>query len=255
MALTYNNKNVVSTVECYDAWSNTYDSDGNVLQLLDDIVFEEIAQPRLNSIHNSNMRQICCELGCGTGRNTVKLLNAGWFVIAVDVSTCMMQKAQVRVAQLEEQHKSSVDWIIHDLNGDNELSINDSSVDTVISTLVLEHITSLEQFFKTIYRILKKNNDSWAFITTLHPNMYQAGSQASFVIDNVTGDKLYGISFDHSIQHIIEAANKTSLMLIKYFEKGVDNEEHARNLGPRAKKWIGRNIHASFLFKLRKNEI
>ncbi|CAF3839345.1 unnamed protein product, partial [Rotaria magnacalcarata] len=80
MALTYNKKTVVSTVECYDAWSNTYDSDGNILQLLDDIVFEEIAQPLLNYIHKSNMRPICCELGCGTGRNTMKLLSSGWFV-------------------------------------------------------------------------------------------------------------------------------------------------------------------------------
>ncbi|CAF1153336.1 unnamed protein product [Rotaria sordida] len=256
MMSTQNTKTIVSTVECYDAWSNTYDSDGNILQLLDNVAFEEIAQPLLNSINRDSTKQICCELGCGTGRNTTKILHTGWSIIAVDISTCMMKKAQERVKQLEEQHMSSVSWIIHDLNNDNnELLINDSSVDAVISTLVIEHIKSIERFFKTIYRILKKNNYSWVFITAMHPNMYQAGSQAGFTIDKITGDKLCGISFDHSIEHIIEIATKTCLKLIKYTEKGVENEEHATNLGIRAKKWMGINIHASFLFKIQNNEI
>ncbi len=82
MALTRSTKTIIPTVECYDAWSNTYDSDGNVLQLLDDTAFEEIAQPLLNSIHRDSIKQICCELGCGTGRNTIKVLQAGWSVVS-----------------------------------------------------------------------------------------------------------------------------------------------------------------------------
>lgn len=166
-----------------------------------------------------------------------------------------MEKAQERVKKLEEQYKSSVSWLIHDLNGVNELPINDSSVDFVISTLVIEHIASLDQFFKTISRILKKNNDSWVFMTAMHPNMYKAGSQAGFIIDKTTGHKLCGMSFDHSIEQIIEAAAKTSLILVKYVEKGVENKEHATTLGSRAEKWIGTNIHASFLFKLQHNDV
>jgi ubiquinone/menaquinone biosynthesis C-methylase UbiE len=165
----------------------------------------------------------------------------------------MMAKAQERVKQLDGSYTSSISWIIHDLNSDNKLSIADSSVDAVISTLVIEHISSLDRFFKTIYRILKKNNHSWVFITAMHPNMYRAGSQAGFVINETTGDKLCGISFDHSIEQIIETAAKTNLILTKYSEKGVENEEHAQKLGSRATKWIGINIHASFLFKIQNN--
>jgi tRNA G46 methylase TrmB len=86
MALTRSTKTMISTVECYDAWSHTYDSDGNVLQLLDDIAFEEIAQPLLNSIHQDNTTKICCELGCGTGSNTVKMLRAKWFVVSIKIN-------------------------------------------------------------------------------------------------------------------------------------------------------------------------
>ncbi|CAF0801698.1 unnamed protein product [Adineta steineri] len=244
---------MLSTVECYNAWSNTYDSDGNILQLLDDDAFNEIVQPYLNDNYQNSTIPICCELGCGTGRNTIKILNAGWSIIALDVSTSMITKAQQRVKQFQQQQQnSSISWIIHDLNSDNELSINDSSIDAIISTLVLEHIVSLNEFFKIIYRLLKKNNHSWAFISAMHPNMYQAGSQASF-IDETTGQKLCGVSFDHSIEDIIETAAKSNLILIKYMEKGIENEEHANKLGYRAKKWIGINIHASFLFKIKNN--
>jgi hypothetical protein len=89
----------------------------------------------------------------------------------------------------------------------------------------------------------------------MHPNMYQAGSQAGFIIDETTGQKLCGISFDHSIENIIQAATKANLILMKYAEKEIKNEEHAKQLGSRAKKWIGINIHASFLFKIQNNKI
>ena len=137
----------------------------------------------------------------------------------MDVSTCMMSKGQERVEQLEQLSGLSVSWIIHDLNKNDQLSIDDSSVDAVISTLVIEHIVSPDRFFQTIYRILKKTDYSWAFITAMHPNMYQAGSQAGFIIDKITGDKLCGISFDHSIEHIIETARKRNFNINKIFRK------------------------------------
>jgi len=89
MALTRNAKTIIPTVECYNAWSNTYDSDGNVLQLLDDIAFEEIAQPLLKSLHQNSTKQICCELGCGTGRNTIKVLQAEWCIVSKNINRDM----------------------------------------------------------------------------------------------------------------------------------------------------------------------
>jgi hypothetical protein len=86
MALTRNTKTMISTVECYDAWSNTYDSDGNVLQLLDNVEFEEICQPLLNSTNRDGTTPICCELGCGTGRNTIKILQAKWFIVSIKIN-------------------------------------------------------------------------------------------------------------------------------------------------------------------------
>jgi hypothetical protein len=89
MALARSAKTIIPTVECYNAWSNTYDSDGNILQLLDDIAFEEVAQPLLKSIHQNRPKQICCELGCGTGRNTIKVLHAEWFIVSKNINRYM----------------------------------------------------------------------------------------------------------------------------------------------------------------------
>lgn len=162
----------------------------------------------------------------------------------------MMAKAQQRLTKLEQSSSSSISWIIHDLNSENQLPIADSSADAIISTLVLEHIVSLDEFFQPIFRLLKKNEESWVFVTAMHPNMYQAGSQAGFIIDEKSGEKLCGISFDHSIEQIILAARKMHLTLIEYVEKGVHNDEDIQRLGSRAKKWKGMNIHASFLFQI-----
>lgn len=75
---------MTSTVECYDTWSETYDSDGNVLLLIDDVAFKEIVEPLLHhSVYQEHTKPICCELGCGTGRTTIKLLHAGWFVVSI----------------------------------------------------------------------------------------------------------------------------------------------------------------------------
>lgn len=86
MAVANNSKTILSTVACYDAWSHTYDSDGNVLQLLDDVAFEEVAQRLFNCPRGRASANVCCELGCGTGRNTVKILDAGWSVVSINQS-------------------------------------------------------------------------------------------------------------------------------------------------------------------------
>lgn len=93
MTSTLNRKTITSTVECYDAWSNSYDSDGNILQLLDDCIFDELAQPLLNSVSRHTSKKVCCELGCGTGRNTIKILRSGWFVVSIKINGTIMTES------------------------------------------------------------------------------------------------------------------------------------------------------------------
>lgn len=76
-------KRILPTVEFYDVWSSTYDFDGNVLQMVDDRVFQQLAEPLLDSnIENQTETNVVCDLGCGTGRNTLKVFNRGYSIVS-----------------------------------------------------------------------------------------------------------------------------------------------------------------------------
>lgn len=161
-----------------------------------------------------------------------------------------MEKAKERIKNYDQEKSSSVLWLIHDLNSTNKLPVSDSTCDAVLSTLLIEHIESLDEFFQTVYRILKKSSNSWVFITAMHPNMYRAGSQAGFSMDPASSEKVCGVSFDHSIENIVQAAKKSHFVPINVLEKGIPTHGDAKDFGSRAMKWIGMNIHVSFLFRI-----
>lgn len=162
-----------------------------------------------------------------------------------------MEKAEERVEKCQRNGRPSIKWLMHDLNGEKELPVKDSSVDAVISTLLVEHIVSLDRFFTTIYRILKKTRESWAFVSAMHPDMYKAGSQAAFSSERTKGEKFCGFSFDYSVEEIVEAANRSNLMVESSEEKTIESENPLEEFGVRAKKWLGVKIHLSFVFRLK----
>lgn len=221
-----------------------YDHDGNILQLHDDLAFAATV-PSLLSAHPP--RRIL-DLGCGTGRNTIKLfhaLPADSEIIAVDVSQGMMQKAQERIATARKDTSSTVAWILHDVN-DVAAVLPVEEVDAVVSTLVLEHLC-LDRFFLAVAGVLRKGG--WVYLTNMHPEQ-GAVSRAGFVGSEGGKEvKIQGMSFNHQIEEILEAAGKVGLRLEgEVVERGVDDLEHARKLGKRAEKWIGVKMHAEMVF-------
>ena len=72
------------TIDAYDLWAPHYDADGNFLQILDSHLLEDLLPQWLASLPPSPK---IIDLGCGTGRNTVKLLSIdGADVIGLDLS-------------------------------------------------------------------------------------------------------------------------------------------------------------------------
>ena len=62
--------------ELYNRWANVYDTDGNILQAIDETLLPALLSLAHNSLSTSTSQPIIIiELGCGTGRNTVKLLD------------------------------------------------------------------------------------------------------------------------------------------------------------------------------------
>lgn len=227
-----------------------YDHDGNILQLHDDFAFTTTV-PSLLAAYPPPQRLL--DLGCGTGRNTVKLfhaLPADAEIIAVDVSEGMMRKAQERLVLAKGEGTSNttkVTWVFHDVNDASASLLGKTGlVDAVISTLVLEHL-DLDLFFAAVSSVLRRGG--WLFLTNMHPEQ-GAVSRAGFV-DSENGQevKIQGVSFNHQIDEILDAAERVGLKLgSEVKERGVDDMNHAVKLGRRAEKWIGVKMHVEMVF-------
>lgn len=104
----------LDNVAAYDAWAAVYDSDGNILQSVDDLELEgmlprflESAAGKVSDGEGEVFRVL--DLGCGTGRNTEKVVR--WWeeeaakrklkrrmeVTGVDASKGMLEKAKGRL--------------------------------------------------------------------------------------------------------------------------------------------------------------
>ncbi|KAF3933156.1 hypothetical protein ABW19_dt0206082 [Dactylella cylindrospora] len=242
-------------MDAYDLWAEVYDTDGNVLQQLDDIYVDAHLPPLINS--TQIQPPIIAELGCGTGRNTLKLAKLGARVIAVDNSKGMMEKLKEKIAQAGFENR--VETYLQDLNTfpngpDGTPSefkravdaTDGGKVDGVISTLVIEHL-DINVFFNAAKGVLKPGG--WLLLTNMHAEMGMLSS-AGF-LDPTTGKKIKPVSINHPEEEILEAAERYGFILSgDVSEDGPRDEEHAKKFGKRAAKWIGIKMHIGMVLKL-----
>jgi ubiquinone/menaquinone biosynthesis C-methylase UbiE len=73
----------------YDLWSATYDSDSNSTIAIDDLHFPK------QWAHVSGKKVL--EIGCGTGRHTIRLIDQGNEVVGIDFSRGMLEKAKLKL--------------------------------------------------------------------------------------------------------------------------------------------------------------
>lgn len=184
------------------------------------------------------------ELGCGTGRNTTKLLKPPFVdlvqeVHGLDLSDEMLQIARKRcndVVTADQHGSDSIKPVfnIFDALTNRSPPIEAKDADGVISTLVLEHLP-INIFFETVGKLLKKGG--YLLLTNMHEEMGKR-SQAGF-LDVETGKKLQGESFVYSIEETIQEAERQGFKLdgnVK--ERGID-EADIDLVGKRGHKWIG----------------
>ncbi len=207
---------VVASQEGYDHWSSFYDTDDIPLSLLE----EPVVDRDLGDVYGLKI----LELGCGTGRQTVRLATKGARVIAIDNSNGMLERAVSKKV-------NTIEFLKHDLN--NPLPLETQSFDRVVSFLVLEHITNLETFFCQCRRICKP--DGFLFFTTMHPAMLLKDVQARF-IDPKSGERIYPKSYPYKVSDYLNAAVKAELKLVKMGEYSC-SQEHAQ-VSQRAQKYL-----------------
>jgi trans-aconitate methyltransferase len=182
------------------------------------------------------------DLGCGTGRNTEKLLRYQNIqqIFGLDATPAMLAQAKSRMDDPRLQ--------LHQYNIVTEsppcASFLPSEVDAVISTLVIEHLPSLPVFFSLVHKLLCAGG--WVLVTNMHEDM-GCKTGAGFVDENdvrVTMDK-----FVHTVEDVIAAALACGFELQNSpMVRQVRNEEHAKALGNRAGKWVGINMLYGMIF-------
>lgn len=209
------------------------------------------------------------DLGCGTGRNTLQMLQAATETsfasqvqtLGLDASPGMIEVARTAIQSATEKSKaeSSPEVTLDMLDLLQPLSktqlpapLQTSGAVGVISTLVIEHIP-LRDFFAAAATMMRPG--SYLLLTNMHPDM-GAISQAGFT-DPQSGVKIRPTSYCHSIPEVLSEAAKSGLVvedlvgaqdIYGVLERRVEDYP-AEALGERAKKWAGIKVWFGVCFR------
>jgi ubiquinone/menaquinone biosynthesis C-methylase UbiE len=199
----------LSAEYAYDIWSAFYDNQpGNLMLDLDEQIFSDL-------IANLDLKnKTVADIGCGTGRHWQKIyLKNPSVVMGFDVSGAML-----------DQLKNKFSGAITQKTTDNLLAtIPDSSVDCVISTLTIAHISHIEEAIASWYRILK--NDGDLVITDFHPSILEKGGKRSF---NHKGRTLSVRNYIHTVEKIKNVLCQVGFLL---------NKEEIRTVNEKVKSY------------------
>ena len=212
----------------YDRWAMVYDDDQNPLQALEG----PLVQQACGNVQGLRV----LDMGCGTGRHTLWLAQAGAEVTGIDFSEAMLAKAH------EKAKGYSIDLIVHDLH--QRLPFETGQFDMVVSGLVLEHIVDLAHYFSEIARVL--GNPGRAVVSAMHPAMFLRDSQAQFTDPN-SGDKVRPGSLSHQLSDVVMGAVSASLELVHFAEHSAD-AQLAEDF-PRSEKYVGWPMLVLFEFR------
>jgi 2-polyprenyl-3-methyl-5-hydroxy-6-metoxy-1,4-benzoquinol methylase len=182
------------TRSAYDRWSVFYDQEPNPTVAVDEAHFPGVWR-RLSG-------QRVLEIGCGTGRHTLRLARQGNEVVGIDLSLGMLTVAR-RTLRGHPVRLIHADFMTFD-----ELAGGD--FDAVIASLVLEHIEDTTAFFLRAARVLKR--PARLYLSEIHPLRAATGSQARFV-DPETGDERRPANFARTEDEVVRAAIGAGLRL------------------------------------------
>ena len=158
----------LSPQEGYAAWAPLYDDDGNPLIALEG--------PAVRDWFGPIAGKWALDLGCGTGRHTLALVERGARVVALDQSPEMLARARRKLAG------QPVAWVRQALPA--PLPLPDEAFGLVVMGLVAEHIADLAALMAEAARVVAPGGR--VILSALHAERTGAGETARF-IDPRTG--------------------------------------------------------------------
>ena len=200
------NPKIVGVQEGYDLWSEIYDEETNVLIMLEQIhLFPELLKRRYENIF---------DCGCGTGRLAIWLRQhfPEATITGADFSEGMLRKARAK------SPGQNISWHNADLN--EPFPFPDDQFDLVVSSLVIEHIKDLPNYFGGISKVARPDAD--IFISGLHPAMHLLGISARFK-NSENNAHILPESLCHSLSDVYNAAVASGLRVLRIEEHHVDS--------------------------------
>ena len=145
----------------YALWAATYDRQPNPLLALE----ERVLQPRLPDLR----RRTVLDVGCGTGRWLVRLLQRGARRgVGVDLSTEMLQYAASRGPQSAWLARADA----------LALPLRPKTMDLIICSFTLGHIENLSRLASELARVARRRAD--VYLSGLHPEARARGWRCAF---------------------------------------------------------------------------
>ncbi|WP_081716563.1 class I SAM-dependent DNA methyltransferase [Asticcacaulis sp. AC460] len=209
----------------YDRWAQLYDSYPNSTVATDDLYFP----PVYADVCDRNV----LEIGCGTGRHTVRLAAQGNRVTALDLSPGMLAIARTKLANFD-----TVRLLEADILQTGDLG----RFDAVLTALVLEHISDLHLFFARVAHAVKPGGRF--YMSEIHPDRIAGGTQANFTAAD--GEHVRLASFAHTEADIQAAASKAGLILM--LQQDITGAEDLVRLNPDWTRHIGRRMIRIWVF-------
>jgi len=216
------------TRQGYDRWAQVYDSDGNPLIAIE----EPVVRRLLGAVKGRSV----ADIGCGTGRHSVRLARGGAHVTGIDFSPGMIERARAKPgAERVRFLRRAID---------RRLPFADRTFDRVLCCLVVEHIRNLGAFFAELARICRR--DGFIVVSAMHPAMWLKGDSARFY-DPATGDQIRPRSYRQELSDYVMAATRAGL-LVDHMSEHAPDAKFARSF-PRARKHVGWPLLVAMRFR------
>lgn len=183
----------MSVRDSYNTWAEQYDTNLNKTRDLEGIA--------LRTILEQVSFDTCLEMGCGTGKNSIWLVEKANELLAVDLSEEMLSRAKAKIGS------EKATFQLADITQDWSFLTHQYAL--VTFSLVLEHIENLDPIFLKASRAIVPGG--YLFVGELHPYKQYAGTKARFE----TAEGLQIVScFNHHLSDFTGAAERNGFQLV-----------------------------------------
>jgi ubiquinone/menaquinone biosynthesis C-methylase UbiE len=194
----------------YNQWADTYDTMANKTRDLEAVAIRK-------SLAGHSFDNVL-EIGCGTGKNTIWLMERARSITCVDFSSEMLNKAKGKI------NDARVRFVEADIL--NEWSFAKEKYDLVSFSLVLEHIRDVDSVFAKAQKFLR--SDGHLYLGELHPFRQYLGSKAKYESD----EGMHELEcYVHNISEFFKAGTSNGMKCVDISEWGdVDADDNVPRL-------------------------